>query len=468
MGDYRELINEIIVPTDARILEIGPLNRPLVLKERYPYAVYCDIRDTQQIKDLYSGNDYMKTTGVQVDLDTIVDIDIVLKESYAKTFKGQKKFDFIVASHVLEHVEDLIFVLQDVFTVLADGGKFIIYYPDKRYCFDHFREEASFRDAYDVFLNKRSALARMVLDFFNSAIGESRPYIFWTVERIPELLPLNDTQRAFELYQDSLSGEFMDDVHYWPFSDAGFIKFLYDAVRANLITYSCKEFYPTQENTQEFLVILQNSGTQWNRNQELENLRKLYAKAPVSYYNSLQIQRNLQLSQVATQLDFEKKCTLSLQTELDHTQAQLTDTQTRLADTQAQLAGTQAQLVDSQAQLVDSQAQLLDTQAQLAGTQARLTDAQTQLGGIKTQLADTQAQLAGTQAQLTGTQAQLTGTQAQLLDTQAQLAGTQAQLADTQARLAYTQAHLDNVLTSTSWKITKPIRAIKRTFTKKH
>lgn len=114
-------------------------------------------------------------------------------------------------------------------------------------------------------------------------------------------------------------------------------------------------------------------------------------------------------------------------------------------DLQGQLQSMQSQLADTQAQLVDSQAQLADTQAQLVNSQA---------------------QLAGTQVQLVDSQTQLADTQAQLVDCQARLAGTQDQLIDSQTRLIYTQAHLNNVLTSRSWKITKPARAIKRAFTK--
>lgn len=344
MVDYRQMIGELNIPRDARILEIGPLNRPLIPKNKYPNAVYCDIRNTQEIKELYSGNDYLKTTGIQIDISTIVDVDYVLEGGYEATFK-EKKFDYIIASHVLEHVEDLIAVLRDIFTVLKPSGQFIIYYPDRRYCFDHFREGVSFRDAYDVFLNKRPALARMVLDFFNSAVPENNPYIFWALEGIPDLLPQNDTEAALGLYKEALAGKLMDDVHYWPFSDSGFIKFLYDATRAELIRYSCKAFYPTQENTQEFVVILQNNDEQWNKDKELDNLRQAYGQAPSDFYNSKSIQLEQQLVQVKAQLEDAKLAELNIKRSFD--------------EKSEALIGAQKQLIDAQIQLVDAQTQLV-------------------------------------------------------------------------------------------------------------
>lgn len=287
--DLRTSFHMHINDKNARILEIGPLNRPLVDKLLYPNAFYCDIRDTMQIKTLYKSNEYLNTTKTSVPIDDIVDIDFVLKESYLETFKDVPKFDYVVASHVLEHVEDLISVVKDIMSIINPQGKFIIYYPDKRYSFDHFRAEASFRDAYDVYVNKRPALARMVLDFFNNALPENNPLIFWQANNIEELLPNNSTNNALKYYENSFSGQFIDVVHYWPFSDMGFIRFLYDCVRADLLRVSCTDFYPTLENTQEFLVILQNCNDSWNRDEELQNLRRHYKKVSSNYFNSKQL-----------------------------------------------------------------------------------------------------------------------------------------------------------------------------------
>jgi len=276
--NYREHFHNLISNKNARILEIGPLNKPLVSKTIYPNTLYCDIRSTSQVKELYTSSEYLETTGLSVPVEQIVDIDVVLTNGYEVAFADKPKFDYIVASHVLEHVEDLIHTLQDISSVLAPKGKFIIYYPDIRYCFDHFRAEASFRDAYDVYENKRPALSRMVLDFYQSAVPENNPSVFWSADGLHELLPVNDTAKALEMYKRSHNGEFMDDVHYWPFSDKGFIKFLYDLSRNNMIQLSCPTFLPTLENTQEFVLVLQKE-KHWNRDSVLQQLRLHYSSA---------------------------------------------------------------------------------------------------------------------------------------------------------------------------------------------
>jgi SAM-dependent methyltransferase len=276
---YRQYINAIEIDRNARILEVGPLNRPIIDKARFPNAVYCDIRTTEEIKALYTSNDYLSTTSLTVPIEEIVDIDFVINESYKKTFSNVPKFDYIVSSHVFEHVENIILTLQDISTILAPNGRLIIYYPDIRYCFDHFRAEASFRDAYDVFINGRPALARMAMDFYYSAISENRAPVFWLSKSHHDLMPANDMTKAIEAFERTYNGELMDDVHYWPFSDAGFIKFLYDLVRSDLLCLTSREFYPTQINTQEFLLVLENNEMSWNKDEALLILQLQYDAA---------------------------------------------------------------------------------------------------------------------------------------------------------------------------------------------
>ncbi len=114
----------LVEDRSRRILELGPLNRPIADKSIYPNTFYCDIRSTEDVRKLYSGNDYLEATGIMVDPKTIVPIDYVIKENYEKTFAEVEKFDCVIASHVLEHMDDLIFALRDLSTVLKPGGIF--------------------------------------------------------------------------------------------------------------------------------------------------------------------------------------------------------------------------------------------------------------------------------------------------------------------------------------------------------
>lgn len=277
----------LIEDQTKRILELGPLNRPIADKEFYHNAYYCDVRSTEEVRKLYSGNDYLEATGIMVNPETIVPIDFVIKGNYEETFKEVEKFDYIIASHVMEHMEDIIFALRDISTVLKPEGVLYLVYPDKRYCFDHFRTSASFRDAYNVFRNGTKENAPMVFDFYYSVIPENRPYIFWGKEGILDYLPEAVFENAVEHYEKALQGVKMDDVHYWPFSDMDFLKFLYDCTRARLIPFRCIAFQPCMENDQQFMVALQYAPDVLSHpEQALRELKQHMENAIPDYFSS--------------------------------------------------------------------------------------------------------------------------------------------------------------------------------------
>lgn len=300
LRDY--IRDNVIADKNKRILEIGPLNRPIICKEDYPNSFYGDIRSTEDIKKLYSGNEYLETTGIIVDTGTIVPIDFVLKDGYQKTFQEVDKFDFIVSSHVLEHVDDLIGTLQDFATVLKPHGKACIIYPDKRFSFDHFRESASFRDAFETHIRGSKENAKMVLDFYFSAINENSPDKFWYPKELEKLMPENDFEKARILYEKAREGHRAEDVHYWPMTDFGFVRFIFDCLRAKLLPFHLTEFYPTQDNTQEFLAVLEyDENITSSLEDELNNLKQIIRYIPLDYYNAyyaMGIQNNIMQKQV--------------------------------------------------------------------------------------------------------------------------------------------------------------------------
>jgi len=300
MDDREIFVKNIIKDKNSRILEIGPLNRPIVLKSEYRNSYYCDIRNTDEIKELYSGNEYLEKTGICIDINSIVDVDFVIKESYQKTFSHIEKFDYVIASHVIEHMDDIIGFFVDISGILKPGGKLCIIYPDKRYCFDHFRESSSFRDAFDVFTRGRTETARMVLDFFSMSVNENNPVVFWNGDNLNNIIPQYNIEQSIENYKCVLNGEKFDDVHYWPFTDRSFLLFMYNCIRAKLLPFTCSQFIPTKENTQQFFVELEYDPAVSEDNlQELRKLQDLIAETHKDYYSSKDIRKEDAISELS-------------------------------------------------------------------------------------------------------------------------------------------------------------------------
>ena len=110
-------------------LEIGPLYRPRV-SQAYDVR-YVDHYSTEELRAGYAVNSVAGPF-----IDEIVEVDYVLRdgETIASVTKEDAPFDYVVASHVIEHVVDPISWLRDVHEVLAPEGVISLVIPDKRFC----------------------------------------------------------------------------------------------------------------------------------------------------------------------------------------------------------------------------------------------------------------------------------------------------------------------------------------------
>ena len=216
--DFRKYVKKKYLKSTDRILEFGPLIRPTATKKTHPGIQFADVRSTEDIKKLYTSNEYLKSTGLTVDINSVVDIDYVVKDSYKKTFKDVEKFDVVILSHVIEHMPDIIEFFQDIKSVVKKTGRLVIIYPDARYCFDHFRNGTSFIDAYDVYTNKQSSSKR-IFDFVYNVVDENNAWLFWNDKKESDIIPKNEFSKAVEAYEKSIEGELPDDTHFWPFSN---------------------------------------------------------------------------------------------------------------------------------------------------------------------------------------------------------------------------------------------------------
>lgn len=276
-----DIINSI--DKNKRIIEFGPLIRPIIKKDKFRNVFYADIKSTEDIKKLYTDNNYLESTGIEVNINEIVDIDIVIKDNYKKTFKNIEKFDVAILSHVIEHMPDIIHFFQDIKNVLKENGELIIIYPDKRYCFDHFRVETSFKDAFMTYKYGEKENDRMILDFCMNVMHENDPIFFWNNDNIVTKMNKEKSDKILEKFKNIKENNTFEDIHYWPFTDFGFLKFLSDLRRFNLLDFELIDFISTKKNTQEFMVRLKY--TSEKKDDKLEYYINLLDQNVINYKN---------------------------------------------------------------------------------------------------------------------------------------------------------------------------------------
>ena len=234
-----------------RILEIGPLTDPIIIKSNEaPFVYYADIRSTEEVKAFYKNN-------ATVPQNQIVDIDFVIEKSYAETFNNEEPFDYIIMHHVIEHVPQLIRFFLDVSTALNDGGKLILTIPDARYSFDHNRVPTTFAELYDIYKRGDEVPAARTLDaLLNvdvSSNPDNKPDIMTDYMHVPN--GLGTVNEAIQAYEAATQGE-QFDVHYGVFSPATFLLNIYYLTEAGLFPYELTEFYTQEGFSIEFHAVL--------------------------------------------------------------------------------------------------------------------------------------------------------------------------------------------------------------------
>lgn len=84
-------------------------------------------------------------------------------------------FDWILASHVIEHIPDLISWFRDLGSIMSPGARLSLVIPDRRYCFDALRPPTTVGDILLAHDNRDTRpSARAVFDYFSSVVTVSR------------------------------------------------------------------------------------------------------------------------------------------------------------------------------------------------------------------------------------------------------------------------------------------------------
>jgi SAM-dependent methyltransferase len=248
--NLRDRIREGIDFATKTTMEIGPLYRPFVLKSEGD-VIYVDHADTNTLRAKYKDDP-------KFDVSEIVEVDAVWGEQTLADCLGKvKRVDYVIASHVIEHVPDLITWLHELRSVLKTGGEIRLVVPDKRFTFDYTRRLTELPDILDAFLRKtRRPLPLYILDHvMNVRHVDTRTA--WAGPLTVESAPLlHSFEMAVHVAKDALNTSNYHDVHCWVFTPHSFAKLMREAAEHDLIDLTCHDCKDTLPNTLEFTVFL--------------------------------------------------------------------------------------------------------------------------------------------------------------------------------------------------------------------
>jgi hypothetical protein len=242
---------------EGRGLEIGPSYNPLVTKASGARIETVDHTDRETLVAKYTA------WGLPSDkVDAIESVDhIWAGGSLLDVIPERGAYDYIIASHFLEHTVDLVSFLNDCEALLNDGGRLSLVLPDKRYCFDRFQPLSSLGDAVDAFYGaNKFHTAGALLDHQAYACKRDEQLVWSTAATGALGTQFPQLENAADVIKSGLAQDEYHDTHHWKFTPSSFDLLAHDLAALGFHDFAPVGSFPTDGF--EFFVTL-GKGEDW-------------------------------------------------------------------------------------------------------------------------------------------------------------------------------------------------------------
>jgi SAM-dependent methyltransferase len=224
--------------SSGRGLEISPGAAPLIQKCE-ANLLYCD--KFYPPKHVAEGS---------------VPVDFVIGSRLIHDVLPQRSFDYVVSSHVMEHVPDFIQFLKSISLLLRPGGVMVSFLPDRRFTFDVLRKNSSIEEieiAHEQRL-RHPSLAMIEDVYLNSDfnVAETPVIHLWTEAYRPR--PSYNSEQALKLISEA--DPEAADLHCWTFTPQSLRVLLNHVKERHIPDMRITEITETLRGSNEFLLHL--------------------------------------------------------------------------------------------------------------------------------------------------------------------------------------------------------------------
>ena len=229
--------------SESSILEIGPLNRPLV---KTPNTKYFDLHPTAELKK--------KAKSEGLDPETVPHISF--SDPTGNLGVIDEKFNNIVSAHCIEHQPNLISHLVACSNLLTGlSSRYWLVVPDKRYCFDALIPESSIVEVVKAHEEKLTRPSIWKVIEHRALTTHNDPVLHWQNNHGVQNLDILPRFNAAKAEFDNSQGKYID-VHCWQFTPNS-LRGIVDALfKLGMIDFEIEEVWETPENDLEFCAVL--------------------------------------------------------------------------------------------------------------------------------------------------------------------------------------------------------------------
>ncbi len=232
-------------------IEIGPGFKPIAPKKEGFKVEIIDYLSREQLIAKYKDE--------HTNLESIEEVDYVWHgESYADLTGKTKYYDWIIASHVIEHTPDLIDFLNNCDAILKDDGVLYLVVPDKRYCFDHFRPITGISKIIDCHLQQATInTPGTAVEYFLNVVSKEG-HLGWNANTPGDYTFIHSLESAVDGMGLVINENKNFGLHSWCFVPHSFRLIVHDLYSLGFIALQEVDFSPTEGC--EFFVSLARNG----------------------------------------------------------------------------------------------------------------------------------------------------------------------------------------------------------------
>lgn len=234
-----------------RGLEFGPSFNPIAPKKQGYQVEIVDVFSREDLIEHYKGHN--------VNLDAIEEVDYVGVGNYYDLIQKEAYYDYIIASHMIEHTTNMLKFLQDCSRMLKAGGCLNLAIPDKRYEFDLFRNVTDLSRVLDDYYNDAMTHSPgLVAEYLNNVVKRNGK-ISWVKNFLPwdrlRGVSFCHGKSAIDKKMEAVLNEgWHEDIHHYVFTPASFKLLIYDLRNMGLLDMEIIRMRGTKGN--EFIVTL--------------------------------------------------------------------------------------------------------------------------------------------------------------------------------------------------------------------
>lgn len=244
-----------MIDLDGHGLEIGPSYNPLVPKSAGFDVSIADYIDAAGLRAKYAATP-------NVDIGRIEEVDHVLdmSRSLAETVGAPASFDYVIASHVIEHTPDMLGFLLSCQALLKPTGILLLAVPDKRHCFDALQPLTSTGAVLQAHLDKRTRPTPGAVfdDYAYNVVRDGA--IGWAMPDTGPLQYFATLETAMAGFRKAQETSDYRDVHVWRFVPSSFRLIMMDLAIAGFVTLRERAFHDSVGN--EFYITFSSDALQ--------------------------------------------------------------------------------------------------------------------------------------------------------------------------------------------------------------